>query len=97
MKYYVTTYNVHIDDSAFIKGRYFDECLDEIEEKDGDKTVVFENRSRFSLKMEWAVHNFLYKIHYKREQTKDVDLDDPSDHPEWIYEILGCLVWIFIR
>ena len=60
-------------------------------------TVVFENRSRFSLKMEWAVHNFLYKIHYKREQTKDVDLDDPCDHPEWIYEILGCLVWIFIR
>ena len=40
MKYYVTTYNVHIDDSAFIKGRYFDDCLYEIEEKDGEEEAT---------------------------------------------------------
>lgn len=97
MKYYVTTYNVHIEDSYAVRGRDFGSVLSEIEEKEGKRTVVFENRSMFSLKMEWAVHNFLYKINYKRPQTKDVDLDDPSDHPEWLYEILGCLVWIFIR
>lgn len=96
MEYYVTQHNVHIDDSAFIRGREFGDCLEYIE---GQTTIgetdVFE-RSIFSLKMEWAVHNFLYKIGYKRSQTKDVDLDNPCDHPEWIYCVLGVLVWIFV-
>lgn len=65
----------------------------EAETKPGD-TIVF-NRSKFSLKMEWICHNFLYGIHYKREQTKDVDLDYPCDHPEWMYCICGILVWPF--
>ena len=58
-------------------------------------TTVFK-RSFFSLKMEWIAHNFLYNIHYKREQTASVDLDNPCDHPEWLYCVCGILVWIFV-
>lgn len=97
MKYTVTTHNVHIEDSYKIKGRNFGKALDEIESQTYyGQTDVFD-RSRFSLKMEWAVHNFLYMIGYKRSQTRDVDLDNPTDHPEWLYCVIGMLVWIFIR
>lgn len=96
MKYIVSQHNVHIEDSCKIRGRNFGRALDEIESQTHyGETDVFE-RSRFSLKMEWAVHNFLYKIGYKRSQTKDVDLDNPTDRPEWLYCVLGLLVWIFI-
>lgn len=59
------------------------------------QTCVFK-RSLFSLKMEWICHNFLYNLHVKRSQTKDVDLDNPADHPEWMYIVGGLLVWIFV-
>ncbi len=59
------------------------------------ETIVFE-RSMFSLKMEWICHNFLYCIGYKREQTKDPDLNNPCDRPEWQYMVCGILVWIFV-
>lgn len=87
----VSDTNIHIEDSYLIRGRYFSSILREIE------CEVTERRSMFSLKKEWAVHNFLYKIGYKRERTKDVDLDYPCDKPEWVYEVLGSLVWIFVR
>lgn len=58
-------------------------------------TTIFQ-RSVFSLKMEWICHNFLYNIGYERERTKDVDLDNPADHPEWMYIVCGILVWIFV-
>ena len=64
-------------------------------ENDGFETDVFK-RSMFSLKMEWIFHNFLYIIGYKRERTKDTDLDNPCDHPEWLYITLGLLVWLFV-
>lgn len=59
------------------------------------ETKVFE-RSIFSLKIEWICHKFLYMINYKRGQTKDADLDNPSDRPEWMYIVCGLLVWIFV-
>lgn len=65
------------------------------EDNTGTPTAVF-MRSFFSLKMEWICHNFLYGIGYKRNQTKDVDLDNPPDRPEWQYIVCGLLVWIFV-
>ena len=58
--------------------------------------VVFEKRSIFSMKMEWICHNFLYRIGYERERTRDADLDNPCDRPEWQYIVCGLLVWIFV-
>lgn len=96
------TYNIHITDSYKISKREFHNVLINREYEAHWHNIeseiqVFEHRSRFSLKMEWAVHNFLYAIGYKRAQTKDADLDYPCDKPEWIYCVLGCLVWIFIK
>ena len=96
MHYSVTLYNVHVNDSYKIRRCKIFSSLNEIEEKDGKNTLVFDDRSHFSLGMEWTVHNVLYRLGYKREQTKDVDMDDPCDKPAWLYGILGVLCWIFL-
>lgn len=54
------------------------------------------NRKYKSLKNEWIVHNFLYNIHLFRSHTKDIDLNYPNKF-EWIYNMLGTLVSIFIK
>ena len=100
MKYQVTQNNIHIEDSAFISKRNFGVALTTIyieSEKENNHSLVW-NRSWSSLELEWAVHNFLYMIGYKRERTKDVDLDYPQKW--WMtlaYNILGSLCWVFIR
>lgn len=58
-------------------------------------TTVFQ-RSFFSMKMEWICHNFLHQFGYEPERTRDVDLDNPTDRPEWEYIFFGLLVWIFV-
>ena len=73
----------------------FQKVLNQIKAIHGDKKIF--QRSDFSLKMEWTCHNFLYMLHIERDRTKDVDLDIPADHPEWMYQILGMLVWPGIR
>ena len=70
------------------------EIKKEAEEKNID-TDVFK-RSMFSMKMEWICHNFLYNIGYQRGRTGDVDIDYPCDYYEWLYELCGLLVWIFV-
>lgn len=45
-----------------------------------------------SLYLEWICHNFLYMIGYQRDRTGSVDLDNPCDHPEWMYIVYGILV-----
>lgn len=84
--------NIHIPNSYQYPKCLFDQILDKYEDSE-----VMKHRTRFSLKMEWAVHNFCYAIGYKRDQTRDVDLDYPCDRPEWIYKICGILCWIFIK
>ena len=88
----INEHNIHIVNSYAIRKRDFDCVLDNYTDNE-----VAKHRTRFSLKMEWAVHNFCYAIGFKREQTRDVDLDYPCDRPEWVYKVVGCLVWIFIR
>lgn len=94
--------NIHIENSYKVRKKDFDKTLDGIretayKERNESELAVFNNRSRFSMKCEWAVHNFLYSIGLWRERTKDCDIDFPCDKPEWIYCIIGCLVWIFIK
>lgn len=94
--------NIHIQDSYKISKLNFGTVLDNRESKaklmkDEGELEVFSHRSRFSLKMEWTVHNFLYGLHIRREQTKDCDLDYPCDKPEWLYCLLGLLTWLFIN
>ena len=100
IKYTITPENVipanlHLVDSYQVSKHKFQSTLNSIHALH-PKSEVWE-RSMFSLRMEWGFHNFLYMIGYKRERTKDADLDYPCDKPEWIYELLGMLVWIFIK
>lgn len=37
------------------------------------------NRSLESMRLEWTVHNILYNLGYKRDRTKDCDLDNPEE------------------
>lgn len=96
MDYTVSTYNIHVNDSYKIRRCKIFSSLNEIEEASGTQTWVFAVRSHFSLGMEWTVHNVLYRLGIKRAQTKDVDMDLPCDKPEWLYEVLGVLCWIFL-
>jgi len=82
-------------DSYTVSKHDFQNTLNQI--KALHKTKPIFQRSDFSLKMEWTVHNFLYQIGYKRERTKDCDLDLPCDKPEWIYKVIGIMVWLFIK
>lgn len=98
MEYSVSKTNLHIVDSWSIPKMRMYAVLREIREDCRRKkfdTDVF-RRSLFSLKMEWICHNFLYFASIKPEQTKDTDLDNPCDRPEWQYIICGILVWLFV-
>ena len=75
--------------------RVFRTELNKLKVEYTDKPIF--GRSINSLAKEWATHNALYCLGYQRERTKDVDLDIPSDHPEWMYKIIGTLVWLFIK
>lgn len=96
MDYSVSTYNIHVNDSYKIRRCRIFSSLNEIEKASGTRTSVFDSRSHFSLGMEWTVHNVLYRLGIKRAQTKDADMDLPCDKPEWLYEVLGVLCWIFL-
>ena len=43
-----------------------------------EECSVIHVRSINSLVYEWQAHNLLYDLHYKRKQTKDVDLNNES-------------------
>lgn len=48
--------------------------------------------------LEWATHNFCYKINFERNRTKDVDLNYPQEKKvNILYNIVGVLVWLFVK
>ena len=94
--YYVYTNNIHVEDSARIPRREFGPVLDEIAAL-YPECQVLQKRSRYSLKCEWAVHNLLYNLGVYRKRTRDVDLDYPSDQPEWLYKLLGSVALLMIK
>lgn len=86
--------NIHIDESHKESKRYFAPALVWIKEQHPGLNVW--NRSMKSLQREWATHNLLYAIDFRRDQTGSVDLDYPCDKPEWVYNVLGFIAWLFI-
>lgn len=54
-----------------------------------DESYVIHKRSMYSLVNEWRTHNLLYDLHIKREQTKDVDLDNETLFRKICYSILS--------
>jgi len=98
MKYQVeiSDNDVCIIDSYKAFKEEFDEILNEIQAEYPDNAVLM-NRTRFSLKMEWAVHNFCYDINFMQKYTKDVDLDYPQPwYMTCAYCICGLFAWLCI-
>ena len=91
--YTITDDNLNIPDSHKVSKFKIMGILKQIK-KDHPESHVFD-RCLSSLYLEWICHNFLYEIGYQRERTKDTDLDNPCDHPEWEYIVCGILVWPF--
>lgn len=93
VRYSLTTTNLHIEDSYKISGRDFREVLCDIN-RENPNAFLFKVRCICGMCLEWATHNFLYKIGYQRERTQDADLDYPQ---KWYYKIgysvIGVLVY----
>ena len=97
MQYYVTPNNIHIYDSWIYSKHGFQSRL-ELIHRDHPECKVFDHRCYWSMKMEWATHNFLYNIGYKPERTGDVDLNWPQKWYMFLaYAITGPVAWLFIR
>lgn len=94
VKYTITKDDLKIFDCYQEKKERFQKDLNSIKAIHGNSDVWL--RSMTSLKREWAFHVFCYNIGYKRDRTKDADLNYPCDKPEWVYNVLGWLVWPFI-
>lgn len=91
----VTRNNVHIQASHEVSKDYFGAVLVMLAEQHPDCEVW--NRSGRSLILEWAAHNYLYRLHIARSRTKNADLNYPQKLWEKIlYPIVGGIGWIFI-
>lgn len=85
----VTANNVHIKDSYKVSSKSeMKEMLYAIQYRYPECKTF--NRSYESLISEWRAHNRLYRLKFKRNHTKDVDLNFPLKwYIELIYRILG--------
>lgn len=96
MDYTITPNNIHLIESYKVSKKDFQKELNQIHILHPDCEVW--NRSNCSLKLEWACHNFLYALHYKRAQTGDADLDYPQTLWTRIKNsVVGVIGWIFIK
>lgn len=94
--YIISSNNIQIKDSYKIDKMDFDNLLNLLKESCPTHPVLF-NRSKYSLKMEIAVHNLCYKLRIAQSRTKDVDLNYPLPIIEKLtYNILGPIAWLFI-
>lgn len=94
-EYTITQDNLHVVDSYQIPKSKFRRILVRIEGEHPESDVW--KRSKCSMKLEWACHNAGYDLHFRRERTKDIDLNYPQKLWEKLfYTIAGLIVWAFI-
>lgn len=90
----VSDNNIRIENGYLVRCRDFEFVLECIRESEPNEVTA--NRSNYSLSCEWAVHNALYKLGLFRSRTKDVDMEYPC-RLEWLYIILGSIIYSFVR
>lgn len=96
MEYYINDTNIHIVDSYKICKKEFETILNNMRRIFTNQ--VLENRSNYSLRMEWATHNFLYNMNFEKLRTKDADLNYPLKwYENIIYNLIGPICWLFIK
>ena len=92
----VTPGRIKLYDSYKVSKRDMLEELTSVREQTCGSEVW--KRSMRSLLAEWTCHNFAYAVGYKRERTKDVDLNYPQKwYASAAYWLLGAVVWPFIK
>lgn len=88
--YIITTNNIHIENSYKITKRKEMKKILLTIQSEYPNCKVFSKRSISGLILEWVAHNRLYKIGYKKDRTKDVDLDlNETWYRKILYLILG--------
>ena len=91
VRYSLTTTNLHIIDSYKIPGRDFYRVLKDISLQNKD-AFFFKTRGKFGMCLEWVVQNFLYKINYQREATRDISFNYPQ---KWYLKISNPIITLF--
>ena len=89
--------NIHVKDSYLYNKREIKSTVDEFY-KSFPNCAVIQNRSKYSLRAEWYVHNFLYALNIERDRVSNVDLNYPQKW--WVkfaYEIAGPFCYLFIK
>ena len=92
MEIKIRKYTVQVKDSYEVSKKEFDGVIDQL------LCIDILKRSRKSLRLEWAAHNFLYNLGIKKDKTGNVDFDFiQSGWERFLYGILGRIAWIFIK
>ena len=90
----VSDNNIRIENGYLVRCRDYESVLNCIRKNAPNE--VTEHRSNYSLSCEWAVHNALYKLGLFRSRTKVVDMKYPC-RLEWLYVVLGSIIYSFVR
>ena len=90
----VSDNNIRIENGYLVPCKDFEFVLNCIRENEPNEVTA--NGSNYSLSCEWAVHNALYRLGLFRSRTKDVDMEYPC-RLEWLYIVLGCIIYPFVR
>lgn len=93
--YYINDTNIHIKDSYKLSKKEFCSLIKEMRLK--FVNPVLQNRSDYSLKMEWACHTLAYYFNISRDRAKNVDLNYPLKwYEKVIYNIFGPISWLLV-
>ena len=96
MKYTISQYNLHVEDSYLVKKEKIEPFLNSARAIHPSSEVW--KRSFGSMKREWATHNLLYNLHLFRSHTKDVDINYPQKwYATFVYDVLGAIALLFIK
>lgn len=79
----ITSNNINIKNSYKVTSRERMKVIlniikEYVEDYDEGIETPFDHRSIKSMVREWVAHNNLYTLGYKKEQTKDIDLNYPQ-------------------
>lgn len=96
MEILVSENNIQIKDSGDVKKSRFDAIIDRLYTNLSEHKVV-KNRTKSSIKNEWAVHNLFYLLKIATARTKDLDINYPQKtYEKIIYQGLGWLCMLLI-
>lgn len=79
----ISTHNIHIEDSYIITyppniKKFLNNIVEFLRTNNITMETPFDHRSICSVKREWIAHNNAYKLNFRPEQSKSVDINFPQ-------------------